>query len=346
MDQHLKTAARAALGALALVLLLNTPPERVDAAPCATMNVFAPATTANPALVNQNFANLVACAQNIDNSNIGSAGIYASQIIPTSPSQAIFGGTQSYTFPASLTVTSDLDVGGNVFAYANLIAANATVNGAAAVGGTLTAASLSSGNIAATIGNFSGSLSGNGLVTTSGEVAFNAGGTQFINLTTGLFNFTSPISTTAITTANVTSGATLALNSNSGIYGITLNNNSGGYISAFQFNGVTKATVGSNGAYVQVSDRRLKANIRPLTGGLRVIMALRPVTFAWKRNAQPDVGLIAQDVRSVLPQATAIVDGKRGYLGVSDHEIVAELIAAVQAQQREIAALKRELAAR
>jgi len=38
------------------------------------------------------------CARTVDNTQIGSAGIYASQVIPTSALQATFGGTIGYTF--------------------------------------------------------------------------------------------------------------------------------------------------------------------------------------------------------------------------------------------------------
>jgi hypothetical protein len=98
--------ARFALLAFILAVLTNTPPASVDAAPCAAMNVFVTGTTANPTPVNQNFSNLVACAEDIDNSNIGAAGIFASQIIPTSSTQATFGGSQPYTFTTALTVPS------------------------------------------------------------------------------------------------------------------------------------------------------------------------------------------------------------------------------------------------
>lgn len=53
---------------------------------------------------NANNQFLLNCALAVDNTQIGSAGIYASQIIPTTVGRATFGGTIGYTFPAGLTI--------------------------------------------------------------------------------------------------------------------------------------------------------------------------------------------------------------------------------------------------
>ena len=53
---------------------------------------------------NTNWANLLSWSTSIDNTNIGGAGIFASQIIPTSGAQATFGGAQPYTFPGALGI--------------------------------------------------------------------------------------------------------------------------------------------------------------------------------------------------------------------------------------------------
>lgn len=41
---------------------------------------------------------------NVDNTQVGSLGFYASQIIPTSGAQATFAGTQNYTFPQAIVI--------------------------------------------------------------------------------------------------------------------------------------------------------------------------------------------------------------------------------------------------
>ena len=50
------------------------------------------------------------------------------------------------------------------------------------------------------------------------------------------------------------------------------------------------------------SDRSLKENIEPITGALEKVMALQGVSFDWKSNSKRDIGLIAQDVISVVPE--------------------------------------------
>jgi hypothetical protein len=61
---------------------------------------------------NNNF--LLTCSLSVDNTQIGGAGIFASQIIPTTTSQATFGGSQNYTIPTGLSVGGALGVGGSV----------------------------------------------------------------------------------------------------------------------------------------------------------------------------------------------------------------------------------------
>lgn len=104
------------------------------------------------------------------------------------------------------------------------------------------------------------------------------------------------------------------------------------------------SAVGNMTAYA--SDKRLKQNIRPLEDALDKVCSLRGVRFAWKEDTpQPmrgeDIGLIAQDVQHVLPEAVSpapfdlLVDGssKSGqkYLTIdSGNKLVALLVEAVK----------------
>ena len=76
---------------------------------------FAPGE-AYSAQVNANFTACANAINNIDNTNIGAAGLFASDLLPTNGTQATFGGAQTYTFPA------DINVSGNVGA-ATVVAA-------------------------------------------------------------------------------------------------------------------------------------------------------------------------------------------------------------------------------
>jgi hypothetical protein len=83
-------------------------------------NAFSPNSTIQSALVNADFNAIASWANgNIDNTNVGAAGIYASQIIPTNGAQATFGSTQSYTFSngATLSTLADVSVPFAVFGH-------------------------------------------------------------------------------------------------------------------------------------------------------------------------------------------------------------------------------------
>jgi hypothetical protein len=70
------------------------------------LNVFVNGTTADGTQVNANFNSLIAAGNNINSTNIGSLGVYANQIIPTTAGQATFGGSLAYTFPAGVNVVN------------------------------------------------------------------------------------------------------------------------------------------------------------------------------------------------------------------------------------------------
>jgi hypothetical protein len=93
-------------------------------------------------------------------------------------------------------------------------------------------------------------------------------------------------------------------------------------------------------SFVYSSDRNLKKNIETIQDPLAKIMQLRGVTFNWKSNDQPSVGLIAQEVKQVFPQ---LVVGQEGSMGVQYGNLVAPLIEAVKAQQVEIQGLQTQI---
>ncbi|MFZ1075385.1 MAG: hypothetical protein WAN50_03370, partial [Minisyncoccia bacterium] len=74
------------------------------------------------ATLNANPANFVSAFANIDNTNIGAAGLYASQIKPTTTLQATFGGVVAYTFPQTVySGVAGIPVSGWSFALANAL---------------------------------------------------------------------------------------------------------------------------------------------------------------------------------------------------------------------------------
>jgi hypothetical protein len=97
--------------------------------------------------------------------------------------------------------------------------------------------------------------------------------------------------------------------------------------------------VGALGFYYS-SDRSLKKDIAPLKDSLSKIVKMNGVSFKWKETGKESIGLIAQDVEQVFPEA---VTGEEGSKSIDYSALVASLIEAVKEQQTEIEWLKKEL---
>lgn len=92
-------------------------------------------------------------------------------------------------------------------------------------------------------------------------------------------------------------------------------------------------TLTANGT-VYASDVSLKKDIQTITNPLAKTMALRGVTFQWKKNDQPSLGFIAQEVEKTLPDL--VKTNKKGQKGVEYGNIVALLTESLKAQQTQI----------
>ena len=67
-------------------------------------------------------------------------------------------------------------------------------------------------------------------------------------------------------------------------------------------NYIQSATAMYSPAYYYTSDRRLKENIETIADPMDKITALRGVNFQWKASKEKDIGFIAQEVETVLPE--------------------------------------------
>jgi len=86
---------------------------------------------------------------------------------------------------------------------------------------------------------------------------------------------------------------------------------------------------------IQTSDARLKQGIANLKYGLSQVMQLRPVSFQWKAgdDKRTHLGLIAQEVEAVLPEAVQKSADARAPLGMNYSDLIPVLIKAIQEQQ-------------
>ena len=112
-------------------------------------------------------------------------------------------------------------------------------------------------------------------------------------------------------------------------------------------------------ASVVASDARIKRNITTLdaTASAKRIAALRPVSFDYVPDAPVssrmrghNLGLVAQEVAKVYGRDSGVVVGagvhrRPELLGLRYDGIVADLVAVVQQQARELEALKKALKA-
>jgi hypothetical protein len=122
----------AALGVL-LACVGGGAVREADATMCLVPDVFVNGVTIIAAPFNADFSSLQTCGNNIDNGNIGSAGLFASNLLPTNVTQATFGGSSLYTFPAGVaaggprsatTGTFSGALGGTTGTFSGVVTAN------------------------------------------------------------------------------------------------------------------------------------------------------------------------------------------------------------------------------
>lgn len=123
---------------------------------------------------------------------------------------------------------------------------------------------------------------------------------------------------------------------------------SGGGWSMYTTNGGDLVSISNVIAYA--SDKRLKTNIRPVSlTPLTDLLKLSGVRFEWREDThQPmkgtDVGLIAQEVEEVLPEAVIDAPFDNTYKTIKmNQQITALMIEAIKELNAEVAALKAEL---
>ncbi len=114
-------------------------------------------------------------------------------------------------------------------------------------------------------------------------------------------------------------------------------------------------SVAGVGAYNNLSDRRLKRDIAPLSNPLDDLLQIQGVKYEWRRDENPDLdfpegsdmGVVAQDVQKVFPEAVS--EGKDGILSVAYSKLVAPIIEAIRelalndrAHKQEIGLIKKK----
>jgi hypothetical protein len=115
---------------------------------------------------------------------------------------------------------------------------------------------------------------------------------------------------------------------------------------------VTGNVVATGNVTAYSSDERLKTNITPIENPIEKVKQLNGVEFDWKDNVEElgftprvkhETGVIAQNVQSVIPDATPNAPFNEEYLTVQHEKIIPVLIEAIKEQQKQIDELKQAL---
>jgi hypothetical protein len=95
-------------------------------------------------------------------------------------------------------------------------------------------------------------------------------------------------------------------------------------------------------SWSSTSDMRLKTNILPIENSLDKILQIGGYTFNYKTDlSNQHVGVIAQEVEQILPQA--VCTNSQGYLTVKYTDLIPLLINGMQELKKEILELKSEI---
>ncbi len=210
-------------------------------------------------------------------------------------------------------------------------------------------------------GNVSGALSGVTTITASGTILTETGFIRQGYSGNSWFNGHGALNVAIVNNSSQTplivayrSGQSISVTGANRLFSLELLNT--GTLMYWAFGGSRKFEFSSAGNFLatgeitaySASDIRLKTNIYPLDG-LACIDKLRPVEFDWTSearklsgdNRQHGRGLIAQEVKNVLPDAVGNIYNSE-YLGIQYEKFIPILIAAVRQLSVEVKRLKKE----
>jgi len=259
----------------------------------------------------------------VGNTNLsGSLGVAAGRATD-------LGGTlnvdQATTLQSTLAVTgattlsSTLGVSGATTLNSTLrVVSGTTLQSTLAVTGATTLSSTLSVNSNTTIG---GILSVSGATTLSSTLSVSGATT---------------LSSTLSVSSSTTIGGTLSVSSSTTIGGpLTVSGTT-------QINGSLNVT-GDITAFFS-SDQRLKDNITPISNALEKVNSISGNTYDWNEESGKqghDVGVIAQEVLEVLPEA--VITRDNGYLAVDYHKVIPLLVESIKSLSKKVEILEQKL---
>jgi hypothetical protein len=260
-------------------------------------------------------------ASNATSANTGSA------IVARDGSGNFSAGTITAALSGNATTATTLQTARTIGGVSFNGSANIDLPGVNTTGNqntTGSAATLTTGRTIALTGDVtytSGSFNGSGNVTGTATLAnsgVTAGSYTFSNITVDAKGRVTAASSNTVSGSSANTANTLVQRDGSG-------NFSAGTITAAVFQ--------------TSSDARLKTNIENSSYGLSEVLQLRSVKY--NKNNKVEIGLIAQEVETVLPEFVG--EGDDGMKTVNYGQMVSVLVKAVQDLQAEVASLKAKL---
>ena len=104
-------------------------------------------------------------------------------------------------------------------------------------------------------------------------------------------------------------------------------------------NGANQAYLHLNGSWQNASDLAYKKDIEDITYGIDTVKQLKPRKYKHKGTNDDDIGFIAQELETVIPE---IVGGDEGSKGVSYGNFTAVLTKAIQELTTKVETLEQE----
>lgn len=162
-------------------------------------------------------------------------------------------------------------------------------------------------------------------------------------LTASSFDGTLLNTLTLNTSGTGLSGSATYNNGSATIFTVTSNatsSNTGSTIVARDESGNFTAGIITATDFNSTSDINLKTNIKPILSPLSKLLQLNGVTFNWKKDDRPSVGVIAQEVEKVFPE---LVNETENFKTVNYDGLIGLLIEAIKEQQQQIDELKKQV---
>jgi len=287
----------------------------------------------------------------------GDIRVNGNDIQSSSGSVAISLSGTDVTTANNLTITGDLRINGNdIQSSTGATAISLSANNVTTANNLIVANDLriNGNDIQASDGNTNITLTSNTLTTFAGDIRIAGNdiqasdGNNNISLTSNtLTTFAGDIRINGNDIQSSTGAAAISLSGSNATVAGTLNVNGNTTLGdsnsdVTTVNGELRVTQDIIAFYT--SDRRLKDNITPISDSLAKVLSISGNTFDWNEKTSReghDVGLIAQEVNEVLPEA--VTERDNGYLAVDYQKLVPLLVEAIKELSSKVENLEQQL---